>query len=397
MSLCLLHAVGQDALIGHAFPREHRELHEKSPADVREYYRQKSIDEPATPEDVRDMNPDGFWECRYSVNGIKWHPNFPNLSGKYGKIVSQGIAQSNPEYIGKIVCMARDPRQVAKSQERLKRPNMPEGTVIHSPEMFVRVTVMLARWIIANNKAADVVIVNYDDLITDPTTQLRRVADFLSLPPEAFDPSLVKPQLQRSKPEPLAHHLWEAADAIFAALKTGNWQGIIDANQEHSAIIRRDKLSTNCERLDERMYYAECANCIHNASTRKAFKKRATAKGIDWRNKPCMFLCHTAPDIDRVPLRQTIEENHWIADGDDFIPPKITERAAMALGTLGRVIAAAATGKKVVARRDVIDARRAACDACPLMQKGRCRACSCEVKAKTRVAQSTCPKNRWPQ
>jgi hypothetical protein len=127
---CLRLTFGDDRIMGSKFPQEDRisvglEKHEEETQDefeARNYIR--DIVAPHATKDFevsKDMNPNGFWECRYSVRGIKWHMNMPDLEGKVCKIVSQGLINSNPEYIDKIVYMLRDPRQVAKSQERLKR------------------------------------------------------------------------------------------------------------------------------------------------------------------------------------------------------------------------------------------------------------------------------------
>jgi len=409
MSLCILHAVGKEALMGSDFPRQRRRLAAAPPTDVQAYYQDKisarggvkpeAIKAAAAKEEAetKDMNPLGFWECRYSVKGIQYHDDFPELAGKYAKIVSHGVAASNPAFIGKIVFMLRDPRQVAKSQERLQRPHLPPDAIIHSPEMFIRVNAQFADWIIKHGKSAEVLVVEYDELIADATGQLQKVAGFLGLPPSAFAADLVKPSLKRSAAENLSHHLWPAADRIYQAIRRADWQAVCDIHAEALPAITRDNVATNCERLDERVYYNECVNCIHNDSTRRSFKARAIAKGIPWQDKPCMFLCHKAPDIPLVPLQQTIDNNHWRDDGDDFTPPTITAKAAIALGTLARVVGAAVTGRPVVARRDVIDARLATCEACPLMQADTCKACGCNVNKKIRVAQSRCPKGRWPQ
>ena len=127
---CLRMAFGDERVIGEKFPQESRiaaglAKHEEetdSEFEARQYIR--DLFNPNAQKDftiTKDMNPNGFWECRYSVQGIKWHMDMPKIDKQICKIVSQGLINSNPNYIGKIIYMLRDPRQVAKSQERLKR------------------------------------------------------------------------------------------------------------------------------------------------------------------------------------------------------------------------------------------------------------------------------------
>ena len=73
---------------------------------------------------VKKMNPHGFYECRYTVQGCYYHWGIEKIiEGKrIAKIVSQGLVHTDPAFLGekKIIMMTRNPREVAKSQEDLQ-------------------------------------------------------------------------------------------------------------------------------------------------------------------------------------------------------------------------------------------------------------------------------------
>jgi len=179
-------ALGDARVIGRKFPQEARlDLVEGDTAEMREYRRLvlttlKGHDV----EKTRDMNPDGFWECPFTVKGIHYHSSTKGLLRTVGsedkpyvcKVVSQGLAGSNPIYVDGVVFMLRHPEAVAKSQERLvrsfkvKRPgsgeviDLLENAVIRSPQMFIEVSLLAAQWF-SDHPEIPVYIVNYEDLL----------------------------------------------------------------------------------------------------------------------------------------------------------------------------------------------------------------------------------------
>jgi hypothetical protein len=76
-------------------------------------------------------------------------------------------------------------------------------------------------------------------------------------------------------------------------------------------------------------------------------------------------------------------------------PPSLGRQLANAGMAAGRVVAAAAAGRPVVAPSDVIAARVAVCDECPEWVGGRCRVCGCGG-LKRHLTTERCPLGKWP-
>lgn len=350
---------------------------------------------------IRDMNPDGFFECRYTVKGAQWHADIEDTRDKFCKIISKGVAKSNPIYIQKMIVMARNPRAVAKSQERLIRdmipPDNPDGYVVHSPDIFIRDTIQLAKWMLINETPH--IVVNYDNLVSDPDTTFGKVADFLDMPQDAFANHTVRESLRRSEPQPIEHHLWEVADAIFDALKRSDWTEIANIASDNWRSIDRDRRMTPCARLGgERMTYAECINCLHKQDTRVVFKNKAERRGIDWKSSPCNYLSMNNAEGDLVDAQETIASNHW-SDTAPPPPPPRSKVALAALATSARVVGHAAKSGRVRVRKDVLAQRLASCRSCTafIPDEKRCGACGCNIFRAAKFIAKECPKERWKE
>lgn len=79
--------------------------------------------------------------------------------------------------------------------------------------------------------------------------------------------------------------------------------------------------------------------------------------------------------------------------------PSLMKQAANLAKAAGGVVSDLAHGKQPLAAEDVHAARLAVCLApCADLDEasGRCAACGCFVKAKTRLASQSCPKGYWP-
>jgi len=209
--------------------------------------------------------------------------------------------------------MLRDPRQVAKSQENLKRipflSHEDESSIIvHSPEMFINVTFLACRWLLAH---PDIPIhfVNFDDLIMYPDKTLREIRNFLG--EGDFSKHQINPKLKRSYPEEIGNHLWEYADTIYEFIKKKEYQKIIEYATEHRKIINQEKTTTFCTRLQEYMVFNECKNCKNSRELVKNLKKRAESKKIEWESEPCIFDCLTNPLSEHISISASIEKNHW--------------------------------------------------------------------------------------
>ena len=321
---CLRIAFGDDRIIGQKFPQEDRiaaglEKHKEETEDefeARKYLRELLRPNAAKDFEIsKDMNPNGFWECRYSVRGITWHLDMPKLDKQICKIVSQGLIASNPSFISKIIYMLRDPRQVAKSQERLKRfpflshqEEMNSGLVVHTPEMFITVTYQACKWLLANPEVP-LLMVSFDDLIMYPNETLGKIHSFLQ--EGDFSNHQIDPKLKRSYPQEIGNHLWEYADTIYEFMKKCEYQKVIDYFDENRKMIFRDKITTFCTRLRENMVYNECMNCKKSPELMNTFIKKAEERNIAWEYEPCMFDCLTNAFEDHISMNESVNDHDW--------------------------------------------------------------------------------------
>jgi hypothetical protein len=77
--------------------------------------------------------------------------------------------------------------------------------------------------------------------------------------------------------------------------------------------------------------------------------------------------------------------------------PSLATQAANALGAIGRVVGAVATGQAVMVSQEVLEKRRDECETCENMIGDRCKLCGCWYQKKIRLATESCPMNppRW--
>lgn len=340
-------ALGDDRILGEKFPqkdpdkmlervkkrdKDGNEIEEFAETEnqfaVRQFLIQKEgrhEKEKARYEKARDMNPNGFWEMSWTVGGIRYLPflweeyrDAREAPLKVCKVVSQGLAQSDPSKVSKVVFLARHPRQVAKSQEAL-RGRFPgdeepkkdgEEVRIHSVRMFLQVTVQAARWFIRHPEVP-VHVVNFDDLISDPTGQIQGVQDFLQEPGnwEAAK-AQVDPKLKRSEPEARDGSHWDLAQRLFDLLLVKDWAGIVQEVEtwEPPAQADQKKGPVHCTRLGRRVSAEECDLCHGHVLTQVNFIKNATKRGIDWVAEPCL---REVLDGDKT-IEESVLENHWV-------------------------------------------------------------------------------------
>jgi len=313
---------GEGRIIGEKFPQEKRIKRQTERQEgetdqqwaVREYImnkdgsKQKALAEFA---ETKDMNPNGFWECGYTVRGIQYvRPENAPKATDICKVVSQGLAQSNPQYIDKVVYMLRHPRAVAKSQERLKGRygglDNPErgGKEVreHSPKMFVQVTKAAASWLRAHAHVP-VLLVDFDDLIEDPAAQLQRVQDFLGEGDFTQSVSRIEPKLRRSYPQEVEHPLWGPAEALYSAMSSLDYDAVADVEVQR---VEREKRRV-CVRLGRAVVDNECALCRADANTRRNYAVQATRRGIAWQSEPCVYECLEEGKT----IEESIASNHW--------------------------------------------------------------------------------------
>jgi len=319
---------GEDRIIGNKFPQEDRiqVMQEKQEDEteiefaVRQYISSKMRDLEQVKrelEETKDMNPNGFWECGWSVQGIQWslfqHEIIKEAieNKSIVKVVSQGLPSTHPDFVSKIVYMLRHPRAVAKSQERLKGQFGPleapqingEDVKKHSPEMFIRTSKMAARWLKKFNKPF--IIVNFDDLIEDPITQLNRIQEFLGEGDFSKVADVINPKLRRSYPQEIENPLWESAEAIYEAMAKQDFEAV-----EKVEVPRDENEVIVCTRMKRRVVTNECKMCISDPVTRKNFAKTAMDQKVDWEKEPCIYECLA----EEISIEESIKNNSWYCD-----------------------------------------------------------------------------------
>jgi len=379
-------AHGDEAIMGEKFPQESRKkmqeemlakLEEETDAEhrVRKYLIEKELLRHELQQDkqeqkYKDMNPEGFWECAFSVQGIIYRPQFAEelasvRNGKFRvvKVVSQGLLASDPVYIGQVICMIRHPRAVAKSQERLTRgfnytdpetgevKNAFENMVIHTPEMYIGVTVQAAQWFLQNPRIP-VLFIHFEDLVSSPKTEIDKMAKFVGRGDyeKAYD--VVQPKLNRSKHEDVESHLWEDAEFVYekfceATASINEGEGRAKANRRFKAIVRyfqdprraynREKRNWRCYRSKHMVSENQCKACFNNPVVANNFKKHSELQmgnvAKHWSKEPCLFEC--GMDLDRKKPYLTIEEsieNNWWIERLDF------DRVSLAQASIGEEV-----------------------------------------------------------
>ncbi len=262
---------------------------------------------------VNDLNPNGFFEMKWTVSGVKYalenHDLLSNHKGKVVKLVSQGLSNSDPHYIEKVIYMLRPPHNVAKSQERLKRNvELPDGSKIHSVEMYINVNIQAARYFL-KNPHIPVQVVLFDELQSKPIETCNMISQFIgeNLSKGA---SRVDPKLNRSKPNygVKVGNDWKRALTIFEAIKRKDWQSVVDSKKTNF-----DNEKYFCTRLNSIVSGIFCDRCKSNEDVVANTIQRSNRQGIDWKKEPCVRDCV----VDKISIDESIKNNHWI--GSDKI------------------------------------------------------------------------------
>lgn len=333
MMNCHRHALGEERLLGKAFNhKDLREDEDKRPAHViawEDYLRVLKGEPERDKEKHIDMNPDGFWEDgRFSVRGLSYRPNTAKLLKKiqnvdnkpfFGKIVSQGLAQTDPTYVDKIVYMLRHPRAVAKSQERLGREKfVTEGgtpfeindEVIHTPEMFINVTVIAARWFVENPEIP-YIIVHFDDLIEDPEEEMKRLRWFYQEGDFAGAGSLVNPKLRRSYPEEIDNSLWAEAEMAHKLFAAHRFSEVLRFFDDPKRLIHRASRNWPCVRYGGGANESQCKVCKASSEFRESLICHAESTGVPWQNRPCAFEVAFDVENELISIEESIKHNFW--------------------------------------------------------------------------------------
>jgi len=298
--------------------------------------------------DFKDMNPNGFWECSFTVRGIRHSTREQHLLDQLKiedkdemticKVVSQGMLASIPDYIDKIVYMVRHPRAVAKSQERLQRGfdvMHPDGTmknifddlVIHTPEMYIKVTEEAARFFL-NNKDIPVHFVHFEDLMSDPKKELDDIQKFTGFGDYSKAYDVVSAKLNRSKHQDIPSKLWPDAEFVYEKFcEAVKYSRNFDRSKEmdcYREIVRylkdpkretnREKRHWPCFRTGQTVSEVQCNACTKNPIVRENFKKHSESMGIEWEMEPCAFECGMDLDKEKseyLSIKESIKTNFW--------------------------------------------------------------------------------------
>lgn len=301
-----------------------------------------------------DMNPNGFWEHPFTVNGIRYQPQFKDelqeslKSPKVLKVVSQGLMASDPIYIDRIVYMLRHPRAVAKSQERLHREtitskdqrgnvwDLMEKRVVHSPQMFINVTLNAMRFF-ANNPDIPVKIVQYENLLADPDSVIQSIYDFNGLEGDVVaGKTIVDTKLNRSDHQDIDNPLWDESEYIHDAmcqLEKLFGEGsahekivkIVDETLEYMGRPERENNMQNlrwyCLRAKIKVKAKDCETCMLHSETRANMREQSEKKvkegERDWVDEPCLFEC--GMDVKRTKYVSVIDSifmNWWRKSGN---------------------------------------------------------------------------------
>lgn len=340
-------ALGEDRILGKKFPQEEQieEIREQGEEEtdeqyaVRMYVFKKTRDEEKIMADLaesKDMNPNGFWEMLYTVQGCHYRffdsdrleKILTEETPSVCKIVSQGLVGTDPRYITKMIYMIRHPRAVAKSQERLKRqyPFSEDGKFIvngeevkiHTPEMYINVTAMASRYL---NKYKDIPVlyVFFDDLITKPQETLAKVKEFLGEGDFEKAAAQIEPKLNRSEPENIDSPFWEDAEFVYDHFINQDFEAIKEYLMEPTRMIHRKNKKWLCVRMMSPKVEDECLHCMNSETVRRNYQKTAEGKKIDWRNEPCIFECAHIVDKPKKTIQDSIRYNHWL-DPEEWEP-----------------------------------------------------------------------------
>jgi len=256
---------------------------------------------------AKTMNPMGFWEDgRIVTRGLKTVT--PEQGGKAVKIITAGAwlrptgRGTDPACYDKAILCLRDPRSVAVSQEDLiggaeiagfgawEFPKLPQR-----PNRYLSGTGMFARWLADQPQTTRdrFLPVDYDQLCSDPTTQIRRIVQHLGLnrPDIAPAVAMIDTNLRRSQPADFPENLaidGAVAMRVYQALKSGD--DLLVAKAEVAAEISRQReeaagwIDTEYGTLVR--CNADLARSLAVNSKEVRTKLLATAASLDYRRSP---------------------------------------------------------------------------------------------------------------
>lgn len=333
MMRILIEALGADRCLGTKHPAEtafekHKEQREDE-TDV--HYAARAYSHKIDPEgrkfqrmitESMAMNPDGFWEdSKYVGRGLSWHQGIDIKPEHFVKVIFKGLARSDPRFVSKVIVMARHPRAICKSQEKLKHGGVAANVLgkIQNPGTYVDSLQDAAAWL-AYNAELDVMVVKYDDLIDKPYQTVAAIGAFVG--PGDWDKAkaIIKPALRRSVFDNPEDDLWPDAEAMYDLLCANppDFEGIVDFANNLSDSFKQNRDRWVCARNGLTVSYRQCEGCFDNALIRDNYRKRGADAGIDYVKEPCLYVAGLdlsrdyEPGVDYIQL--SIDNNHWVED-----------------------------------------------------------------------------------
>ncbi len=286
---------------------------------------------------VVEMNPHGFWEHPFTVQGMRYSAQFHDVLNDIEnrappgiiKLVAQGLFHSDPRYIDRVIYMLRDPKEVAKSQERLKRAFVVQhpdtGEVVdlgkqmrvHSPQMFNNTTAMAAMFF-AKNPHIPLLVIRFQDLVDRPDDTLSHIKDFLG---EKGDfgkaAQLVTKTLHRSKAVEGSDEIpmWQESQMIHDMFFNRQFEQVVEYMEDPRRGTNRIQRNWTCLRTNLPTVENHCRECMANPEYRVGLKRHAESHQVDWKNKPCMFQCGMDLDNDKpMTPQESVDQNFWVEE-----------------------------------------------------------------------------------
>jgi len=333
MSL-LNYAFGNDRILGKKFPQEEliEEMHTKQKNETdyefetRKYILKKTNDEEKIQKELDHIlktKPNGLWETPYLNNGIRFNffdsdllENSATESKKIiCKVTPQGLLQSNPKYIDKIIYMIRRPEDIYRSNQSTDKDTiiLDKKEIKSSvPETFIYASTTASRWLMKYPEIP-VLYVYFDDLILNPVGTLESVGAF-------FDSVCAWPidQIRSNANSDLvdseiieAEGVWKDALFIYDKFISKEYKDIIEYVQNPKNEIHRKNRRWMCCRIDQPVNEEFCLNCTTKLSVRKNLMQIAEQKEIEWKDEPCVFECAYNLDGELKTIKQSIINNSW--------------------------------------------------------------------------------------
>ncbi|NCC45081.1 MAG: hypothetical protein EOM18_16215 [Clostridia bacterium] len=281
----------------------------------------------------KELNPTGFWETEYATQGVYYRfADRMNLKRwkeepkpTFCKIVGRGLWQSDPTYIDKIIYMVRNPADIVKSHENLRRstPIINNGNnsmrledMVHKandPLMYMDVTGKVCEWF-AEYPDIPVLYVYYDNLMDNPMKVFEDIREFIGEGDFTEAVKCIDSKLRRSVGERCTSKLWEMAWHIYDMFIKREYAAVVQYIRENHMAIHKPFRRWFCGRVNREVCFPECVACYSGRCLRM-FKKTAEEERVDWKSEPCLYECGLGDLPEYKSIQDSIENNFWCNDG----------------------------------------------------------------------------------